>query len=79
MLINTELESIEAIMCTRRIILAGFEARMEATRLPKCVTGRGRGLGESPGKRVMRCFLNDLRTFDINVDQCPTAAQDKWE
>ena len=66
-------------MCTRRIILAEYEARMEATRLPKCVTGKGRGLGESPGKRAMRCFLNDLRIFGINVDRCPTAAQDKGE
>ena len=53
---KTERESIEAIMRTRRIILTGFEAHMEATRLPKCVTGRGRGLREGPGKRVDGVF-----------------------
>ena len=30
-------ESIEATLCRRRILFAGFVARMEGTRLPKCV------------------------------------------
>ena len=34
---NTGSESIEAIIRRRRILFAGFVARMEDTRLPKCV------------------------------------------
>ena len=37
MLIKTESESIEATLRRRRIFFAGFVARMEDTRLPKCV------------------------------------------
>ena len=36
-LIKTGNESIEATLCRRRILFAGFEARMEDTRLPKYV------------------------------------------
>ena len=36
-LMKTESESIEAILRRRRISFAGFVARMEDTRLPKCV------------------------------------------
>ena len=36
-LIKTGSESIEATMRRRRILSAGFVARMEDTRLPKCV------------------------------------------
>ena len=36
-LVNTRSESIKAILCKRRILFAGFVARMEDTRLPKCV------------------------------------------
>ena len=36
-LIKTGSESIEATLCRRRILFAGFVARMENTRLPKCV------------------------------------------
>ena len=34
---KTGSESIEAIMRRRRILFAGFVARMESTKLPKCV------------------------------------------
>ena len=34
---KTGSESIQAIMRRRRILFAGFVARMEDTRLPKCV------------------------------------------
>ena len=34
---KTRSESIEAIMRLRRILFPGFVARMEDTRLPKCV------------------------------------------
>ena len=37
---KTENESIEAIMRKRRILSAGFVARMKDTRLPKCVVFR---------------------------------------
>ena len=36
-LIKTESESIEATLRRRRILFAGFVARMKDTRLPKCV------------------------------------------
>ena len=71
-LIKTGSESIEATLHRRRILLAGFVARMEDTRLPKCVM-----LGEVMGgagcvggheKEWMLCFLDDLRAFGINAD-----------
>ena len=46
-------ESIEATLRRMQILLAGFVARMEDTRLPKWVMfGEGRGLCGGPGKRV---------------------------
>ena len=63
-------------------MFAGFVARMEDTRLPKCVMFRemvGRGLYGGLGKRVDGVFLDDLRGFDINTDQWTTAAQDEGE
>ena len=59
-LIKTGSESIEATSRSKRILFAGFVARMEDTRLPKCVRlGElvgGRGLCEGPGKRVDGVF-----------------------
>ena len=79
-LVKTGSESIEAIMRRRRVLFAGFVARMGDTRVSKCVrTGGGRGLRGGPGKRVDGCFLDDLRTFVINADQWTTAAQDEGE
>ena len=42
--------------------------------------GEGRGLYGGLGKEWMGCFLDDLRSFDINAGQWITAAQDegKW-
>ena len=80
-LIETGSESIEATLRRRRILFAGLVARMEDTRLPKCVM-----LGEMVGgagcvgdqdKELMGCFLDDLRAFGINADQWTTAAQDE--
>ena len=71
-LIETGGESIEATLRWRRILFAGFVARMEDTRLPKCVM-----LGELVGgadcvrgqeKEWMGCFLDDFRAFGINAD-----------
>ena len=57
-----------------------FVARMEDTRLPKCVMfGEMVGSAGCVGgqeKEGMGCFL-DLRAFDINADQWTTAAQDE--
>ena len=70
-IIKTGSESIEAILRRRRILFAGFVARVEDTRLPKCVM-----LGELVGgagcvggqeKACMGCFLDDLRAFGINA------------
>ena len=77
-LIKTRSKSIDAIMHRRRILLAGFVARMEDTRLPKCMI-----LGELVGsagcvggqeKYWMGCFLDDIRASGINADQWTTAA-----
>ena len=50
-------------MRTRRIILAGFVARLKATRLPKCVTGEGRGLRGGLEKGVDGVFPRRLQIF----------------
>ena len=43
------------------------------------IVGGGRGVCGRAGKEWMGCFLDDLRAFDINADQCKTAAQDEGE
>ena len=76
-------ESIEATLRRRRILFAGFVARVKDMRLPKCVMfgemvgGAGRVGGQE--KEWMGCFLDDLRAFGINADQWTTAAQDEEE
>ena len=79
--INTGSESIEATLRRRRILFAGFVARMEDTRLPKCVMfGElvgGAGCVGSQKKEGMGCFLDDLRAFGINADQWAAAAHDE--
>ena len=80
-LVKTGSESIEATLRRRRILFARFVARMEDTRLPKCVMfGEmvgGEGFVGGQGKLWMGCFLDDLRAFGINADQWTTAAQDE--
>ena len=70
-LVKTRGESIEATLRRRRIFFAGFVARMEDTRLPKCVMFGGMvgGAGYVGGqeKEWIRCFVDDLRAFDINA------------
>ena len=82
-LIKTGSESIEATLQCRQILFAGFVARMEDTRLPKCVM-----FGELVGdagcvggqeKEWMGCFLDDLRAFGINPGRWTPAAQDEGE
>ena len=59
-------------------------ARIEDTRLPKCVMfgklvgGAGCIIGGHK-KEWMGCFLDDLRAFGINADQWTTAALDEGE
>ena len=65
-------ESIEATLRTRHILLAGFVARMEDTRLPKCVM-----FGELVGGAVSSG--GNLRAFSIKTDQWTIAAQDEGE
>ena len=80
-LTKTGSESVKMTLRRRRILFAGFVARMEDTRLPKCVMfGElvgGAGCVGGQGKKWMGCFLNDLRVFGINADQWTTAAQDE--
>ena len=82
-LIKTGSESIEATLRRKRILFAGFVARMEDTRLPECVMfGEmvgGAGCAGGEDKDWMGCFLDDLRAFGINADQWTTAAQDEGE
>ena len=66
-------------MRRRRILFAGFVARMENTRLAKsCFTFgelmRAAGWMRVQGKQWIACLLDDLRTFVINADQWTTAA-----
>ena len=80
---KTGSESIEATLRRRRILFAGFVARMEDTRLPKCVMfGEmvgGAGCVGGQEKEWMGCFLDELRAFGINANQWTTAAQDEGE
>ena len=82
-LLKTGSESIEAILRRRQILFAGFVARMEDTRLPKCVMFgemvEGAGYVGGQEEEWMGCFLDDLRAFGINADQRTTAAQDEGE
>ena len=80
-LMKTGSKSIDATIPRRQILFVGFVARMEDTRLPKCVMfGElvgGVGCVRGQGKEWMGCFLDDLRVFGINIDQWTTAAQDE--
>ena len=80
-LMKTASESIEATLRRRRILFAGFVARMENTRLPKCVIfGElvgGVGCVADQEKDWIGCFLNDLRAFGINADEWMIPAQDE--
>ena len=82
-LIKTGSETIEPTLRRRRILFAGFVAHMEDTRLPTCVMfGElvgGAGCVGGQDKRLIGCFLDDLRAFGINADQWTTAAQDEGE
>ena len=74
-------EIIEAIIRRRRILFAGFVARMENTGLPKYMifgelTG-GAGCVGGQEQDWMGCLLDDFRVFGINADQWTTAAQDE--
>ena len=64
-------------------MFAGFVARMEDTRLPKCVMfGEmvgGASCGGGQEKEGLGFFLDNLRAFGINADQWTTAAQDEGE
>ena len=77
-------ESIDVTLSRRWILFAGFVARMENTKLPKCVMfGElvgGAGCVGGQEKKWMGCLLDDLRAFGINADQWTTAAKDegKW-
>ena len=85
-LIKTGSESIEATLRRRRILFAGFVARMEDTSLPKCVMfGElvgGAGCVWAPRKKSgwgVSWTTTSLRIFGINADQWTTVAQDEGE
>ena len=67
----------------RRILFAGAVARMDDTRLPKCVMfGELVGGAVSSGgqeKEWMGCLLDDFRVFSIDPDMWMIAAQDEGE
>ena len=62
---------------------AGYVARMEDMRLPKCVMFgeliRGVGCVGGQGKKWMGCLLDDLRAIGSDADQRTTAVQDEGE
>ena len=65
------------------MLFAGFVARMENTRLPKCVmfgelVGGASCVGAQE-KEWMGYLLDDLRVFGVNADRRTTAAQDEVE
>ena len=80
---KTGSESIEATLRKRRIPFAGAVARMEDTRLPKCVMfGELVGGAVSSGgqeKEWMGCLLDDFRVFGIDPEKWTIAAQDEGE
>ena len=71
-LMKTGSDSIDAVIRRRRILFTGFVARVETTRLPKCVMfGEfvgGAGCVGVEKKEWMGC-LDDLRAFGINANQ----------
>ena len=76
-LIKTVSESIEVTLRRRRILFAGFLARMEDTRLPKCVMfgelAGGAGCMGGEGKIVDGVFPGRLQSFRHQrrpVDDC---------
>ena len=87
-LIRTGSENIEATLRKRRILFAGFVARMEDTRLPKCVMlGElvgGAGCAGGVRKRVDGVFPGRPQSFrhqrrPADYDHIMTAAQEKWK
>ena len=76
-LMKTGSESIEVTLRRRRILFAGYVARMEDTRLPYCVMFgelmRSAGCGGVTGKRVDRVFPGRPQSFRYQrrpVDDC---------
>ena len=65
----------------RKILFAGFVARMKDARLPKCrMFGeqvRGAGCAGRQEKHWRWSLLDDLRALGINADRWTTAAQDE--
>ena len=72
-LIKIGSQSTEVTLRRRRILFAGFVARMDNTRLPKCVMFGdlmgGAGCVGGQNKEWLGCFLDDLRELGINADQ----------
>ena len=66
-------ESIEAVIRKRQILFAGCVARIEGTRLRKCVVFIElvdcAGCVGGRGREWMGYFLDDFRAFGINADQ----------
>ena len=82
-LLKTGSKIIEATWRKSRILFAGFVARMEDTRLPKCVMFRELVGGQSPRmgqeEEWMVCLLEDLRVFGIKTEQWMIAVHDTGE
>ena len=78
---KTGSESVDTMMRGRRMLFAGFVARMDDTRLPNCelfgkVMG---GAGCVGGQENEECILDDLRAFSIKANQWTTVAQGEGE
>ena len=72
-LMEMESKSIEVIIISSRILVAGFVMRIVDTKQPKCVM-LGELMGDTgcagvQGKEWKGCLLDDLRAFGINADK----------
>ena len=81
LIIKTGSESIEATLRRKRILFAGFVARIEDTRLKERVLLFEELVGDAgcaggQKKEWIGCSLNDIGAFGINADQWMIAAQD---
>lgn len=78
--VKTGSESIEVTSCERRILFAGFVARLKDTRMSKNSWRKRFPRGRQKNE-WMECLLVELRVFSIKTNQWMTSAQDsdKWD
>ena len=82
-LVKTGNETIDATLSRRSILFAEFVARVEDTKVLRCVmfgeVVGGVGCVAGQDKKCIGSFLGDLRVFGISANLWTTAAQNKGE